>query len=210
MKPTLLFKSLQVIARISSTLLFDLKVYGVHYVPPEGGVLIISNHQSYLDPVLLGAQLPRPLSYLAKSELFGNWAFAWLIRSLGAFPVKLGAGDVGAIKETIARLNEGHALNIYPEGSRTDTGELLPIEKGVTLVIRKVKVPIVPAVIVGSFDAWPKDRKLFRPFPIRVMYGPPLDLSGQDREQIIATIDRTFHEMFDELRSGRIPTNHRE
>jgi 1-acyl-sn-glycerol-3-phosphate acyltransferase len=190
--------------------MFDLKVYGAHRVPAEGGVLIISNHQSYLDPVLLGVRLQRPLSYLAKSELFGNWAFAWLIRSLGAFPVKQGAGDVGAMKETIARLQEGRALNIFPEGSRTETGELLPIEKGVGLVIRKARVPVVPAVIDGSFSAWPKGHKLFRPFPIRILYGYPLDLSSMDRDQMIETIRRTFETMFAELRGGRVPLDHRD
>lgn len=210
MKPHPVWKFLQAFSRIMTTLLFDLKVYGAHRVPAEGGVLIVSNHQSYLDPVLLGVRLHRPLSYMAKSELFTHWAFAWLIRSLGAFPVKQGAGDVGAVKETIARLQEGRALNIYPEGSRTDNGELLPIEKGVGLVIRKAKVPVVPAVIHGSYDAWPKENKFPRPFPIRILYGRPLDLSSMDREQIIETIDRTLREMFVELREGRVPLDHRD
>lgn len=210
MKPHPVWKFLQAICRVVTSCMFDLKVYGAHRVPPEGGVLIISNHQSYLDPVLLGVRLQRPLSYLAKSELFGNRAFAWLIRSLGAFPVKQGAGDVGAMKETIARLQEGRALNIFPEGSRTETGELLPIEKGVGLVIRKAKVPVVPAVIDGSYGAWPKGRKIFRPHPIRILYGHPLDLSSMDREQIIQTIGSTFQTMFAELRNGRMPLDGRD
>src|SRR6185312_9644763 len=110
MKPHPVWKFLQAICRVATTLAFDLKVYGAHRVPQEGGVLLVSNHQSYLDPVLLGVRLKRPLSYMAKSELFKHRAFAWLIRSLGAFPVKQGAGDVGAMKETIARLQEGRAL----------------------------------------------------------------------------------------------------
>ena len=209
MKPTLMFKSLQVIARIGTTLMFDLKVYGSNRVPNEGGVLLISNHQSYLDPVLLGVRLKRPLSYLAKSELFTNKAFSWLIRSLGAFPVRQGSGDVGAMKETIARLHQGHALNIYPEGSRTEDGELGPSEKGVALVIRKAKVPVVPVVIEGSFGSWPKGRKIFRPHPISVYYGKPMDFTKLDREQVIETIDRVFHEMLEELRAGRVALDRR-
>jgi 1-acyl-sn-glycerol-3-phosphate acyltransferase len=172
-------------------------------------VLIVSNHQSYLDPVLLGVRLERPLSYMAKSELFRNPLFAWLIRSLGAFPVKQGAGDVGAMKETIARLQEGRALNIFPEGSRTEDGELLPIEKGIALVIRKAKVPVVPVVIDGSFDAWPRESTLPRASPIRIVYGHPLDLSSMNRDQIIETIRVTFETMFDELREGRMPLDRR-
>lgn len=210
MKPHPVWKLAQTLCRIVTTLAFDLKVYGAHRVPSEGGVLLVSNHQSYLDPVLVGVRLKRPLSYLAKSELFRFGPFAWLIRALGAFPVKQGAGDVGAMKETIARLQEGRALNIFPEGSRTEDGELLPIEKGVGLVIRKAKVPVVPVVIHGSYDAWPKGQKFPRPHPIRILYGHPLDLSSMDREQIIETIGRTFREMFAELREGRVPLDHRE
>ena len=209
-RPHAVWKFLQAISRIMTTLLFDLKVYGAHRVPPEGGVLIVSNHQSYLDPVLLGVRLERPLSYLAKSELFKHKPFAWLIRSLGAFPVKQGAGDVGAMKETIARLQEGRALNIFPEGSRTEDGELLPIEKGVGLVIRKAKVPVVPVAIHGSFGAWPRDRMLPRAFPVRILYGHPIDMSAMDREQIIETIDQKIRELFAQLRDGRVTLDHRE
>src|SRR5205085_495254 len=95
---------------------FELKVYDRHFVPRRGGVLLVSNHQSYLDPVLVALYLPRPMSFLAKSELFRHRFFAWLIRSLNAFPVRQGAGDVGAVREMIKRLREGHMLNIFPEG----------------------------------------------------------------------------------------------
>jgi 1-acyl-sn-glycerol-3-phosphate acyltransferase len=209
MKPTLNFKSLQVIARLWTTLMFDLKVYGAHRVPQEGGVLLVSNHQSYLDPVLVGVRLRRPLSYLAKSELFKFPPFAWFIRSLGAFPVKQGSGDIGAMKETIARLQDGHALNIFPEGSRTETGELMPMEKGVALVIRKAKVPVVPVVIDGSFEAWPKQDKVFHSSPVRVYYGHPMDLSKLDRDEILETIDRTFRKMLTDLREGKMPLDGR-
>jgi 1-acyl-sn-glycerol-3-phosphate acyltransferase len=210
MKPTFLWKFLQSICRVFTTSMFDLKVYGAHRVPDEGGVLLVSNHQSYLDPVLIGVRLKRPLSYLAKSELFVFPPFTWLIRSLGAFPVKQGAGDVGAMKQTIARLQEGHALNIFPEGSRTEDGELLPIEKGIALVIRKAKVPVVPVVIDGSFDAWPKGQTVFHAGKIRVLFGHPMDFANLDRDEIIKAIDQTFRKMLSELREGRVPLDHRD
>jgi 1-acyl-sn-glycerol-3-phosphate acyltransferase len=197
-----LWKSLQVIARLLTTLLFELKVHGRSCVPKRGGVLIVSNHQGNLDPVLLGVRMTRPLSYLAKSELFdSNVAFDWLLRSLGGIPVRLGAGDVGAVKETIRRLQQGHVLNIYPEGSRTRDGEIGPMEKGVAFVVRRAKVPVVPAVIVGSFEAWPIHRKFPRPWPIHVRYGPPMDLDELGPDQILTTIDETLRRMFQDLRA---------
>ena len=92
-----LWKLAQTIVRVSTTVVLDLKVYGAHNVPAEGGALMISNHQSFLDPAILGCQIRRPMSYLAKSELWKNPAFGWLITRLYAFPVRQGAGDVGAI-----------------------------------------------------------------------------------------------------------------
>ena len=198
------YKVTRLIARLATTLLFDLKVYGTENVPRTGGLLLVSNHQSNLDPVLLGVQLPRALSYMAKSELFKvNPVFSRLIRSLGAFPVRQGSADVGAVKEAIARLQEGDVLNVYPEGSRTEDGEIAPMEKGIGLVIRRAKVPVVPVAIDGSYDAWPKGRKIFRRWPIRLQYGPPMDLTHLDRDEIVQRVDQTLRRMFDELRSKR-------
>ena len=198
---TLLWKAGRAITRIGTTLLLDLKVYGKHHVPPTGGVLLVSNHESYLDPCLVAVQLRRPMSFMAKSELFKNRFFEWLIRNLNAFPVRQGKGDVGAMKETIKRLQEGHLLNIFPEGSRTETGELLPIEPGVALVVKRAGVPVVPVVITGSFQAWPRWRKLPRRWPVRVMYGPPLQLDGLKGDQIVKLIDQTFRRMLAELKT---------
>ena len=203
MKPHWLWKLAQVIVRVGTTLMFDLKVYGRDNVPDEGGALMVSNHQSFLDPALLGVQLRRPMSYLAKSELWNNRLFGWLITHLYAFPVQQGKGDVGAIKETIRRLQEGHLLNIYPEGSRTEDGELLPIQPGAALVIRRAGVPVIPAVVDGSFQAWPKWKKLPHPYPVRVLIGKPVMLDHLKSKEIVEYIDRTFRQMLAELRATR-------
>jgi len=210
MKPSPIWKLLQVVCRIVTTLLFDLKVYGSHRFPKEGGVLLVSNHQSYLDPLLLGVRLPRTLSYMAKASLFKIAPFAWFIRSLGAFPVRQGEGDIRALKEAIERAQDGHALMIFPEGSRTEDGELLPIEPGIALVIRKAKVPVVPAVIDGSSDAWPHGRKFFRARPIRILYGEPMDLTGMSRDEIVEKIGGVFRSMLRELRDGKVPLDRRD
>jgi len=196
-----LWKSLQALARILTTILFDLKVYGLDNVPKRGGALLLSNHQSYLDPILLGVQLNRPVSYMAKSELFeGNKFLAWLISSLHAFPVKRGSGDVGAIKEAIARLHQGHILNIYPEGTRSEDGEIRQILPGVALVVKRAGVPIIPVVVDGSFHAWSRKQRMLRGYPVRVMFGPPLRVEGLKSEQLLGLIDRTLRDMLSRLR----------
>jgi 1-acyl-sn-glycerol-3-phosphate acyltransferase len=181
---------------------FDLKAYGVEHVPRRGGVLIVSNHQSYLDPPLIAVKLKRPLSFLAKSELFENPFFGAFIRSLNAFPVRQGEGDVGAVKETIRRLQEGHALNVYPEGTRTPDGEIKKMQPGIGLIVRRAGVPVVPAVIDGSFQAWPPKRgvKIFRPHPISIVYGTPMKLHDLKAAQIVQKIGDTLNTMFNDLR----------
>ena len=157
------WKSLQALARILSTVLFDLKVDGLEHIPTRNGALIASNHQSYLDPILMNVRLRRPLSYIAKAELFEHPFMNWLLRSVGAFPVHQGAGDVGAVRQSIRRLREGCLLNIYPEGSRTPDGQIGRIERGIALIDRRAQVPVIPAVIVGTFCAWPIDRRISPP-----------------------------------------------
>lgn len=203
LRQTLIWRTLRMPARMLATLVFGFRAYHRHFVPQRGGVLLVANHQSYLDPVLLAVYLRRPMSYMAKSELFTNRHFGWLIRSLNAFPVKQGSGDVGAVRETIKRLREGHMLNIFPEGSRTRDGEIGPMLSGAALVVKKAGVPIVPVVIDGSYRAWPKGRKWFRSGTISVMYGPPMNLSGLGAREITDLIDRTLRSMFEQLRAIR-------
>ena len=202
--PPVVWKFVQLMFRIYFSVFFDLKVYGVRNIPRLGGALMVSNHQSLLDPPLLGVRLRRPMSYMAKSELFKRAWFAWIIRRLGAFPVRQGAGDVGAIKETVNRLKEGRMLNIFPEGGRTETGEIGPMQSGVALVVRRAGVPIIPVAIHGSFEAWPKGSRFFHRHPIRVVYGPPLDVSGMKADQVVQLIDRSIRTLFERLRSEQM------
>jgi 1-acyl-sn-glycerol-3-phosphate acyltransferase len=199
--PPPLWKFAQCVARIATTCCFDLKVYGERHVPRKGGVLLVANHQSYLDPVLIGARLSRPLNYIAKSELFENPHAARFLRFLNGFPVHQGTTDIAAMRETINRLRAGKALAIFPEGSRTNNGELLPIERGVSLVIRRAKVPVIPVVIDGSYEAWPMDRPMFRPWDIRVQYGPAMQLANKSEPEILSIIGNTLRDMLQQLRN---------
>jgi 1-acyl-sn-glycerol-3-phosphate acyltransferase len=193
------FQAVQAGSRIACSVLMDIKVYGSETFPRTGGVLVVSNHQSFLDPILIGVAMPRALSYMAKSELFTNPVFAALIRLFGAFPVRQTGSAAGAIKETIDRLQEGKALNIYPEGSRTEDGRVMPFEKGTALVVRKAKVPVVPVAIHGSFEAFPTGTKFPKAHPVRIMFGPPMTLHDQRPEAITSTLEQKVREMYDLL-----------
>jgi 1-acyl-sn-glycerol-3-phosphate acyltransferase len=185
---------------VLSTVLFDLKVYGVDNVPTTGGALLLSNHLSFLDPAVIGVQLRRPASYLAKSELFDVPVFGRVIPKLNAFPVRQGAGDIGAVRETIKRLKEGHVLTVFPEGARSLTGELEPLAGGFTLIVRKADVPIIPVGIDGSFQAWPRGKSMFKPHPVRVKFGPPMEVQKMKPAEIVVKVETALRELIADLR----------
>lgn len=197
---TLLWRFGKLVCKVFTWLYLDLQTYGIENVPEDGGVLLIANHQSYLDPILVAVRLKRPVSFFAKSELFENKFFGGLIRNLHAFPVRQGAGDIGAVRQAVQKLKEGHVLNLYPEGSRTEDGNLLPIQPGVALIAKKAGVPIVPVVVEGSFKVWPCTRKFPKPGRVKVLYGPALNIEGLKGEGIVQRIDQTFHSMLEEVR----------
>ncbi len=192
--------------RAGATIFFDLKCFGLHRIPKKGGVLLLSNHQSYLDPPFLSVRPDRPTAFLAKSELFKFKPFGALIRQLNAFPVQQGRGDIGAMKESIRLLEAGWMLTVFPEGSRSKSGELMPAQKGAGLMVRRVNVPVVPAVIDGAYRAWPRGSGVLpQPTPVRILYGEPVDLGRRKPDDIRRWIDDTLARMLDDLRAGRVP-----
>ena len=149
------------------------RVFGAHNVPQVGGAMIVSNHQSYLDPVLLSLALRWPVAYMARRSLFRHPAFALLLRMVNVFPITRGGRDVRALRETVERLRAGERLVVFPEGSRTTDGEIGPLRPGVARLAVRAQVPIVPAVIEGAFQAWPRGRVPW-PHSVAVSYGRPV------------------------------------
>lgn len=193
--PSLIYRFCQDAAAMIMRVMFDQKSYGASNVPRTGGVLVVSNHVSYLDPCILAAQLPRKFAYLADSGLWTFKPFGWLISRLNAFPVHQGKGDVGAMKKTINLLNDGWALTVFPEGMRSRTGELMPVQAGAALIIRRTNVPVVPAYIHGAYQAWPRHQLLPKRGHIKVIYRPAMDMSHLGAKEITAELSRIFEEM---------------
>ncbi|HRX86733.1 MAG TPA: lysophospholipid acyltransferase family protein, partial [Phycisphaerae bacterium] len=120
---------------------------GVENVPVRGPAILACNHQSYLDPVLVGAFAKRTLHYMARDTLFRNSYFSRLIRSYNAFPVKRGETDVTAIKQSLRLLKEGKALLLFPEGTRTPNGTVQTMQAGAVALARRSKAPIIPVAV---------------------------------------------------------------
>jgi 1-acyl-sn-glycerol-3-phosphate acyltransferase len=173
----ILYECFAAFFRVTSGLFFRARSYDSGLVPPAGPLLLAANHQSYLDPPLIGIRVrQRHLTFVAKSDLFKFGPFARVISWLNAIPMNDTAGDLGAIKETVARLSKGAAVLIFPEGSRCEDGAIAPFKRGVALLVKRAKCPVVPVAIEGAFDAWPISRKFPRLFGPRVYvkFGAPI------------------------------------
>lgn len=196
------YRFLQCLCQLGCAAMFGLRVRHRERVPQDGPVLIASNHQSFLDPVLVAVHLWRECSYMARDSLF-HGQFARLIRYLNAFPVRRGTADMAAIKEALRRLKRGECLVAFPEGTRTRDGRLQPLIGGVVLIARKARAPIVPTIVLGAFEAWPREAKRPRAQRILVSYGEPITVEQMGRlgdAEIVAELERRLHTLFAEAR----------
>jgi 1-acyl-sn-glycerol-3-phosphate acyltransferase len=175
---------------------FRFKFSGKGYVPVEGPVLLVANHQSNLDPVLVGVACPRQLKYLARQGLF-FWPFSLWIRSLGAVPIDRERGALSGIRTTLELLKQQNAVLVFPEGSRTATGRLDVMLPGFCLLARRSGATIVPAGIVGAFEALPRGAVYPRPHAIRLAFGPPISKQQAAQlsdEQLTALVEQRIRE----------------
>lgn len=177
-------------ASVAFTATCGLRATGQSRVPPSGSALLVSNHLSYLDVFVLGIPLARPLNYVARSTLFflGLGAF---IRSVGGFPIQREGMGASGLKETLRRLKYGGIVVLFPEGRRSEDGRMGELKSGIAALASKAKVPVIPAGIVGTFEAWPRGRLFPRPHPIWIEYGEPIypaDFAGLSHLEMTALI----------------------
>ncbi len=173
-------------AQVLTSLLFHVRAYGQEQLPKSGGALLLSNHQSYMDPLLIGVAVRRRLTFMAREPLFRNPFFGGLIRALGAFPVRQGAPDKSSIRQAIHLLESGRFVVLFPEGTRTWDGEVQPIRGGFRLLVRRANAPVIPVALQGAFEAWPRTRRLPRPGRVRIRFGKailPKDIDGLSDEE---------------------------
>ncbi|MBD5139720.1 MAG: 1-acyl-sn-glycerol-3-phosphate acyltransferase [Ruminococcus sp.] len=129
-------------------LFYNFHIEGVENIPQDRALVMASNHRSYADPVILTMPMKKPVTYMAKEELFKNRLFGWFITKLGAFPVKRGSGDMQIIEDSVAILNSGRHLVIFPEGTRSKDGKVGKGKTGVALIAAKSGADVLPCGIV--------------------------------------------------------------
>lgn len=179
--------------QLAAVLIYRVRCTGRKNIPAAGGVLVVSNHQSYLDPLLVGIGCPRAMNYMARATLFRFGPFRRLIGSVGALPIEREGIGLSGIKESLKRLKRGEMLLIFPEGTRSGDGEIAPFRSGFTMLAVRTKAAILPVAIDGAFQAWPRWKKLPGPGRIRVHYGEPIrpsEFAGLDERELLAEVER--------------------
>ncbi|MFH1398295.1 MAG: lysophospholipid acyltransferase family protein [Candidatus Omnitrophota bacterium] len=163
---------------------------GCEFIPKKGGFILASNHLSYLDPMAVGAACGRlDLNYMARHSLFRNPCSAWVLAEGHVFPVKRNSADFKALKEALRRVNKGKGLLLFPEGTRQVSGRFGEPEPGVGFLAAKLKVPVIPVLLKGTDQAWPRNAKFPRSAKIKVTFGPGIVIeSKMSYKEIAQTI----------------------
>jgi 1-acyl-sn-glycerol-3-phosphate acyltransferase len=159
------YKFARLLCRIILVLLRRWEVKGAENLPSGGGAVLVANHVSYWDPVVVGCAFNRKVYFMAKSELFEIPLLGPLIRALGAFPVRRDKSDRNAIRIAVKLLAEGKVIGIFPEGGRSHTGELMKLQPGAAMLAFKAGVPILPVALKGTRGVLSK---------VTVMVGKPV------------------------------------
>ncbi len=174
-RPNAVWSAIRGFGRIASSTMLQYRIRGLEHVPRRGGALVLLNHQSFLDPVLFGLALPRPISFVARRTLFDHAFVGWVLRNTYVIPLDREAVSPSSIKETVRRLRSGFLCGLFPEGTRTEDGAVAEFQTGFVTLVRRGKVPVIPAGIAGAFEAYPRGAKFPKPARVRAVIGPPLD-----------------------------------
>jgi 1-acyl-sn-glycerol-3-phosphate acyltransferase len=181
---------------------WNFRTEGLGNVPVRGGTILACMHQSLLDPPLIRVSLKRPTGFVARSTLFRSRLFAAAIRYLGALSFdREGVGSKG-MREVLEVLRGGDALILFPEGTRSRDGGIGALKPGVALLARRSGVPVVPVGIAGTFECWPRHRKLPRPGRVRIVYGEPVTYGErQGRGEILEDLKNRLTGLAERARS---------
>jgi len=175
------YRLIMIIVDIVYALAFRCRIRGRENVPKEGGVLVVANHESFLDiPLVSKACAPRHVAFVARATLANAGWLAYVMRACGAILIDRDRGDRAALRAMVEHLQAGDIVAVFPEGTRCRDGRMTPFKKGAFIVARQAKVPVVPCGIDGTFEAWPRSAKVPRPRRVQAAFGAPIPWDTED------------------------------
>ena len=165
-----------------------MKVCGAANVPASGAAILVANHASFLDPIVLGSACPRKIHFIVLRAMYDWWRLRWFYWGMQTIPVRR-EEEARAIKAALSCLKRGHVVGIFPEGGRSSDGILQDGKQGAAMLAALSGAPVIPARIRGAFESLPIGGKFPRPAPVSVRFGPALRFSpgarsGRDRAAI--------------------------
>ena len=185
---------------------FRVRCHGRARLPKSGGYLLLSNHQSFLDPPLVGMVIPQRINFLARQSLFKNSLFGAFLHSLDTIPLDRDGMGIAGLKETLRRLKRGEIVLIFPEGTRSADGEMLPLKAGFSALAQRSNVPLVPIAIDGAYEAFPRSAKWPRLAVIHLCVGEPISPETANRLEdpaLVALVSERLHACQDVARRQR-------
>lgn len=201
----------RILSRLLTRIFGPVSIYGAERVPRSGGALIIANHLSNADPVVIAASCPRKCWFMAKEELFRIRFLGWFIRQVHAFPVSPRSADRSAIRTAESLLKQGKAVVIFPEGECSETGRMAEFLPGAAMIARRSNVPVVPVGLIGTQRIVPYGRLWPRRARgvVVIRYGEPFDLAEiSDRAGSYGQIVRRMMETVAALAEQPIPAEY--
>lgn len=181
-----MYKFCRAIAKVLFKIFYRIKVVGEITLPEDKGYIICSNHIHAIDPGFIACFTSRPISFMGKKELFQKPFWNWFLRKLNGFPVDRGNGDIGAIKTAVEILSNNNIIAVFPEGTRSKTGELGEFKRGAALIASRANVPIVPVKIEGNY-------KLFSKMILKI--GVPIFVTKENQKNIMNDLRNIIKEL---------------
>ncbi len=176
----MIFGILKFLVRIILALVRRWEVKGIENIPGSGGVVLVANHVSYWDPVVVICAFKRRVYFMAKAELFKIPVVGYVVAISGAFPVRRDRADRNAIRTALKLLEEGQVVGVFPEGTRSHSGEMLKPHLGAAMLALKSGAPVLPVAVSGTRGFWGKIRvRVGKPIPVgSLKSGSRADLEG--------------------------------
>jgi 1-acyl-sn-glycerol-3-phosphate acyltransferase len=193
----LLYRILRAFLKGIFKAVYRFSVIGIENFPLNEPVVLVSNHASYLDPVVLSLAAPRQINFMAKAELFKYPIFNWLISHLGAFPVRRGEADLSAFRRALELLKDKKVVGIFPQGTRQGR-DFTKVENGAVLLAQKSQASLLPVAVIGTDKIMPKGRKLPRFPKIQVLIGKPIAIAKKPYSSDVLT--KTTRSVVGEIR----------
>jgi 1-acyl-sn-glycerol-3-phosphate acyltransferase len=193
-------------------LAYRIRVHGLERYPQKDGFLVCANHQSFLDPMVIGVLCPRPINYLARKGLFDVKAIRWFLVLNDGIPIDRDSGLSG-LKETMRRLKKKESVLIFPEGTRSVDGKLKKLKLGFCSIARRTKSPLLPFCFDGAHEALPRSQKFPKPGRIEAVVGELItyeDYAELSDEAMAQLLENRMRECLEEARARRYGDSFRE